>query len=106
MKYYVYVIELDKAVTDKSRFQKRNPHMDPELACYYVGQTVYNPEIRFNQHKEGGKLSNSYVRDYGLRLCPEEYEKYNPIPTRQDAEELEKYLAERLRSQGHGVWVN
>ena len=80
--------------------------MNPDLTFYYVGQTVYDPEIRFKQHKKGGKLANSYVRDFGIALCPEEYDKYNPIPTRKDAEELEVYLAERLRAQGHGVWVN
>jgi len=29
---------------------------------------------------------------------------YNPAPSRLDAEELESYLADRLRSQGYGVW--
>ena len=105
MRYYVYVIELNRGVAAKRKFVKSNPSMDTDLALYYVGQTVYDPKIRFKQHKEGGKLSNSYVRDFGIALCPDKYDKYNPIPTRKDAMELEGYLAERLRAKGHGVWV-
>ena len=34
------------------------------------------------------------------------YEKYNPIPTRKDAEELEEYVANKLRKERYGVWFN
>jgi hypothetical protein len=43
---------------------------------------------------------------YGIKLRPDLYEKYNPIPTRKDAEEIEEMLGEKLRSQGFGVWYN
>ena len=43
---------------------------------------------------------------YGIRLRPELYEKYNPIPTRGDAETIEKMLGESLRKKGLGVWFN
>ena len=73
--------------------------------CVYVGQSSREPTLRFEQRKEGYK-SNKYAREYGIRLRPELYEKYNPIPTRKDAEEIEKMLGKQLRKQGIGVWFN
>ena len=61
--------------------------------------------LRFKQHKEGYK-SNYFAKKYGLRLVSEFYEKYNPIPSRKDAEDLEKYLALKLRKEGYGIWFN
>ena len=60
---------------------------------------------RFRQHKEGYK-SNTYAKRFGLKLVPEFYAKYNPIPTRKDAEELEEYVAQNLRKERYGVWFN
>ena len=54
------------------------------------------PEIRFEQHKEGYK-SNFYAKLYGMRLLPHFYEKYNPIPTRKDAENIEAMIGKALR---------
>lgn len=102
-KYYVYVIELDEAVRSFGKIRAANPNRIPGMPSVYVGQSYYPPEIRFEQHKEGHR-SNRYARKYGLRLKPELYEKYNPIPTRKDAEELEAWLAEELRKQGYTVW--
>ena len=70
-----------------------------------MGQSAKKPEIRFEQHKEGYK-SNTYARRFGTKLVPEFYEKYNPIPTRKDAEELEEYVALKLRKERFGVWFN
>jgi hypothetical protein len=106
MPFHVYVIELDGEVRKSGRFRKANPRMTIALPCLYVGQTAKSPEGRFRQHKKGGRLANSFVKRYGRRLLPELYQKYNPIPTRKDALELEKYLAEKLRAAGHGVWTN
>tara|TARA_B100001250_G_C19686662_1_gene738353 strand:+ start:613 stop:801 length:189 start_codon:yes stop_codon:yes gene_type:complete len=61
--------------------------------------------LRFKQHKDGYK-SNIFVKKFGLHLVPSLYEKYNPIPTRKDAEELEEYLANKLRAEKYGVWSN
>ena len=47
-----------------------------------------------------------YAKKYGLKLRPDLYEKYNPIPTRKDAEEIEEMLGNDLRKQGYGVWFN
>jgi hypothetical protein len=57
------------------------------------------------QHKEGYK-SNVYAKNFGLVLRPDLFEKYNPIPTRKDAEEIEAMLARQLQEKGYGVWFN
>ena len=96
--YYVYVIELDSLVAENKQFRNKNPHYIRGNCCVYVGQSIRKPLLRFEQHKEGYKF-NSFARQFGIQLVPEFYEKYNPIPTRKDAEELEKYTAEKLRKQ-------
>ena len=105
LKYYIYVIELDKEVGKIVKFRKPNPKFLLGNRCFYVGQSAKKPEIRFEQHKEGYK-SNTYARRFGAKLVPEFYEKYNPIPTRKDAEELEEYVALNLRKERFGVWFN
>ena len=104
-KYYVYVIELDSQVANLRKFRQKNPAYIMGNGCVYVGQSSREPTLRFEQHKEGYK-SNKYAREYGIRLRPELYEKYNPIPTRKDAEEIEEMLGQQLRKQGIGVWFN
>ena len=76
------------------KFRKQSPKFLLGNRCFYVGQSAKKPTVRFKQHKEGYK-SNTYARRFGLRLIPEFYEKYNPIPTRKDAEELEFILVIR-----------
>lgn len=71
--------------------------------CFYVGSTWRTPDERFDQHKQGYK-ANRYAKKFGLRLRPDLFEQYNPIPSRKDAEDLEVYLANRLRKMGSGVW--
>jgi hypothetical protein len=105
MPYFVYVIELDREVIKSKKFRSRNPNLNPKKACFYVGQSAHNPEIRFWQHKRDYK-SNSYVKRYGLSLRPRKYKKYNPIGTRKEAEIIEQKLTEKLRKKGHGVWSN
>ncbi len=104
-KYYIYVIELDSQVANLRKFRQKNPAYIMGNGCVYVGQSSREPTLRFEQHKEGYK-SNKYAREYGIRLRPELYEKYNPIPTRKDAEEIEEMLGQQLRKQGIGVWFN
>ena len=105
MKYFVYVIELDKEVINSKKFRFKNPKLNPRKKCYYVGQSAHFPEIRFSQHKMGYK-SNSFAKRFGKHLCPRKYKKYNPIETRKKAEEIEIKLTEKLRKKGHGVWSN
>ena len=103
--YYVYVIELDPAAADLRKFRAKNPKYIKGNGCVYVGQSSRKPNIRFEQHKEGYK-SNKYAQQFGLKLRPDLFEKYNPIPTRKDAEEIEEMLGKELRKRGLGVWFN
>ena len=105
MKYYLYVIELDKQVGKLVKFRKENPKFLLGNRCFYVGQSAKKPSVRFRQHKEGYK-SNTYARQFGLKLMPVLFDKYNPIPTRKDAVELEEYVAKKLRKERYGVWFN
>ena len=105
MKYYLYVIELDKQVGKLKKFRKQNPNLVFGNRCFYVGQSVRAPMLRFKQHKEGYK-SNTFARQFSLKLAPKFYEKYNPIPTRKDVEDLEQYLSNKLKKEGYGIWFN
>ena len=105
MKYYLYVIELDKKVGKSAKFRKQSPNFIFGNHCFYVGQSAKAPMLRFKQHKEGYK-SNTFAKQFGLKLVPKFYEKYNTITTRKDAEELEEYVAHKLRKERYGVWFN
>jgi len=105
LKYYLYVIELDKQVGKLVKFRKENPKFLLGNRCFYVGQSAKKPSVRFRQHK-GGYKSNTYARQFGLKLMPALFDKYNPIPTRKDAVELEEYVAKKLRKKRYGVWFN
>ena len=103
--YHVYVIELDPVVADKRKFRAKNQKYIKGNGCVYVGQSSRKPALRFEQHKEGYK-ANKYAKVHGIKLRPDLYEKYNPIPTRKDAEEIEAMLGRELRRRGFGVWFN
>ncbi len=98
----VYVVELDSAVLHLKRFAQANPGHDPGKPPLYVGMTGIDPDDRFDNHKRGYK-GNRYVRNYGLRLLPDLYERYNPM-TYKEAAAKEEELARVLRSKGHAVW--
>jgi hypothetical protein len=100
--YSVYVVELAKEVWLEPRFRRCNPDYQAGKPCVYVGMTGLDPDTRFDKHKAGIK-SNRYVRVYGLRLRPDLYECYNPMPY-EGAREMEVELAIGLREQGYGVW--
>ncbi len=98
----VYVVLLSKAVLYERKFQKCNPHYDPDKPCVYVGMTGQSPDVRFDKHKAGIK-ANRYVQKFGQRLMPELYACYNPMPYAA-ALEMEVELAIHLRENGYGVW--
>ena len=100
--YCVYVIELSKDVLYESRFRKANPDYVDGKRCLYVGMTGLNPDVRFDKHKAGIQ-SNRFVQKFGLRLLPELYEVYNPMPY-DGARDMEVELAIGLREAGYGVW--
>jgi predicted GIY-YIG superfamily endonuclease len=100
--YHVYVVELAKDVLYLARFRKSNPDYVPGKPCVYVGMTGLDPDVRFDKHKAGIQ-ANRYVKDYGLRLRPDLYACYNPMPY-DGACDMEVELAIALREQGYGVW--
>src|ERR1051325_11989983 len=100
--YHVYVVELAKQVLDQPRFMKANPGYVAGKPCVYVGMTGRDPDIRFDKHKAGIQ-SNRFVQKFGLRLLPELYEVYNPMPY-DGARDMEVELVIGLRENGYGVW--
>ena len=114
MRYYVYVIELNKKVfTENWKFREANPQFNGVLQCLYVGMTSKTPKERFIQHKtgyvnkKGHKLSANIVFRYGTYLRPSLYDHINLKPmTRQQALKMEEKLAWDLRRQGYAVWFN
>ncbi|MCD6706685.1 MAG: hypothetical protein LT080_09580 [Thiobacillus sp.] len=100
--YHVYVIELSKDVLYEGRFRKSNPGYVAGKPCVYVGMTGLDPDVRFDKHKAGIQ-SNRFVKQFGLRLLPDLYELYNPLPY-DAARSLEVELAIDFREAGYGVW--
>ena len=100
--HQVYVVELSKDVLYEARFKRANPGYVAGKPCVYVGMTGLNPDLRFDKHKAGIQ-SNRFVLEYGLRLLPELYEMYNPMPY-DGARDMEVELAIGLRDAGYGVW--
>ena len=98
----VYVIELSKDVLYEGKFKKCNPGYITGKPCVYVGMTGLDPDVRFDKHKAGIQ-SNRYVKQYGLRLLPDLYEGFNPMPY-VDACDTEIEIGIDLRSAGFGVW--
>jgi hypothetical protein len=98
----VYVVELSADVLHEARFRKANPGYMIGKPCVYVGMTGLDPDVRFDKHKAGIQ-SNRFVRDYGLRLRPDLYEVFNPMPY-DAARDMEVELGIGLREQGYGVW--
>ena len=100
--HHVYVIELSKDVLYKARFKQANPGYLMGKPCVYVGMTGLDPDVRFDKHKAGIQ-SNRYVKEFGLRLLPDLYAVYNPMPY-DGARDMEVELAIGLREAGYGVW--
>jgi hypothetical protein len=100
--HHVYVVELDEAIWNLARFRRANPDYQLGKPFVYVGMTGLDPDLRFDRHKAGIQ-ANRYVQLYGLRLLPQLYEVYNPMPYH-GACEMEVELGIALREQGYGVW--
>jgi hypothetical protein len=100
--YQVYVVELADAVWNNMRFRRANPDYRLGQPFVYVGMTGLDPDLRFDRHKAGIQ-ANRFVQQYGLRLRPDLYAIYNPMPYRA-ACEMEVELGIALREKGWGVW--
>ena len=99
--HHVYVVLLAPEAARNRKLAMQNPKRDPAKPCVYVGMTGLLPEERFWNHKNGEK-SAFIVRRHGVRLLPELFEHFNPMPF-EAAALLEKELAEDLRAQGYTV---
>ena len=97
----VYVVLLAPAAGDLPKVKAVNPRRDPSKPCVYVGMTGLTPEERFQNHKSGKKAA-SVVQYFGVKLLPELYEVYNPMPF-DAAVMMEQDLAADLRKQGFTV---
>jgi hypothetical protein len=97
----VYVVLLSTEAARLREVRAQNPSTNPTKPCVYVGMTGLSPEERFQNHKRGVKAAR-VVQLYGLRLMPELYEVFNPMPF-EAALEMERELAEDLRAQGYTV---
>ena len=100
--YHVHVVELSDAVWNVARVRAANPGHVLGKPFVYVGMTGLDPDLRFDRHMAGVQ-SNRFVREYGVRLLPQLYEVYNPMPYRA-ACEMEVELGIALREAGFGVW--
>ena len=100
-----------------------------EVKLFYVGQSAHKPKCRFLQHKhcfgkdidfkcicgmkceccDGDHIitknrSNPWVREHGLWLRERIYRKYNPILTYELSIDIERKIAEKIRSMGHAAY--
>src|SRR5438552_10683185 len=96
--HHVYVVLLDPKASKNRKLLQLNPIRDPSKPCVYVGMTGLTPEERFLNHKQGIKAAR-WVQLYGLRLLPELYACFNPMPF-EAATQMERDLTEDLRKQG------
>jgi hypothetical protein len=99
--HHVYVVLLDAKAAKDRKILNANPKRDKTKACVYVGMTGLSPEERFQNHKSGIKAAR-VVQKFGIRLLPELYECFNPMPF-EAAAEMERELAEELRNKGYTV---
>ena len=99
--HHVYVVLLDAKAAKDRKILKANPKREKTKPCVYVGMTGLSPEERFQNHKNGIKAAR-VVQKFGVRLLPELYECFNPMPF-EAAAEMERELAEELRAKGYTV---
>jgi hypothetical protein len=102
----LYVVELKPEVFSRERaFLEANLGYIPGAKpCVYVGMTGLTPEERLREHRNGNH-SARFVKKYGVRLLPDLYEHFNPMPYAL-ATVMEVELARQLRDHGYGVWQN
>lgn len=97
----MYVVLLDQKAAKDRKVLHANPKRDKNKPCLYVGMTGLSPEERFQNHKSGIK-SARIVQRFGIRLLPEFYECFNPMPF-DVATKMEFELAVELRDSGYTV---
>jgi len=100
----LYVVEFKPQVFSwEHKFLEANLGYIPGLKpCVYVGMTGLAPEERLQEHRNGNHAAR-FVKKYGVRLLPELYRCFNPMPY-DLATLMEAELARQLQEQGYGVW--
>lgn len=99
----LYVITLDPEVLWLREFRQANPNYVEGMPCVYVGMTVHEPGVRFEQHMLGYR-SSKYPHRYGVELAQELLEGFDGEGLTDT--ERESALADWLRRQGCAVWQN
>lgn len=99
---WLYVIELQPEAAKTMRFRRQNPDFVGDRPCLYVGSSIHEPELRFEQHRTGYK-SASLVRRYGVRILREHCRRVRVLDGR-SLQKKEARLAARLRTEGFGVY--
>ena len=95
--YCVDVIELDdRACPGGRRWVANRP-------CVYVGSTGKTPDMRYADHRAGGRSANRFVTRSHVRLRPDLDEGYGPFGSSEQAEAAEVSLGAELRADGHMV---
>ena len=125
-KYYVYVIEIyprerhhvlsspNSAHSSRSGSGRGGSAMwkgpsETGVHTVYVGQSANVPTVRFKEHVRGKRYCETCEKKHyvpighWVRLRKDLYQKYNPLPSREAAEKIEKHLAQVLRHQGYRV---
>lgn len=120
----VYAVRLDDfdklSKKDQERLVKLNPHQaNKEAPIFYVGQTTLLAWQRYENHRNGDKAGNGWVKKYGQHLIS--VDEWEPdfgvaLPkktikaawelarrSKADPIEREKAVAELLRAQGYYV---
>lgn len=99
----LYVITLDPEVLWIREFRQANPNYVEGMPCVYVGMTVHEPGVRFQQHMLGYR-SSRYPHRYGVELAQELLDGFDDTGLAEA--ERESALAAWLRRQGCAVWQN
>lgn len=106
--YRIYVLSLKKEVLKSKKIRKQNPNYKEGSPCYYVGITSKDPAERALQHKnaarnEKGPLFSRMAHKYYNGLT-KKYSTLSPMKTKAEAEAKEEEIANKLKSEGKGVW--
>jgi len=98
-----------------TKFKKENPQYVEGKPCVYVGYTGKDIKQRIKEHrldlmnKKGTfKLSdqNGFVKNYYLYPAKRSFGNKEFYDTINEAEDVEKATAEKLKKRGYGVWSN
>jgi hypothetical protein len=95
-----YVVALFLDVLYEPRFRRATPDYITGKPCVYAGMTGLTPDVRFDKHKAGIQ-ADRFAQEYGLRLMPELYAVYHPMPA---GGEMEVKLAIAPPEAGYGLW--